>query len=183
MPFVPPRPKDPDIKLTDWPTLNLCPCTKHSIMSNGFACHLAGGTKQLQLSASWEVLYHEIARWGARFYFVVKWRPPSWQRIGPGRGRLTLKETRTHPQRWSMQMTVEKSAFTALPAADVARRAIATFARYREPSHCRSIFKIAVTLVPFVALGRWLGQRFIWAIGSYLFCRECLLPVFSCDCS
>jgi hypothetical protein len=37
-------------------------------------------------------------------------------------------------------------------AADVARRAIATFARYREPSHCRSIFEIAVTLVPFVAL-------------------------------
>jgi hypothetical protein len=39
--------------------------------------HLVGGTKQLQLSASWEVLYHEIARWGAGFYFVVKWRFPS----------------------------------------------------------------------------------------------------------
>jgi hypothetical protein len=78
---------------------------------------------------------------------------------------------------------VEKSAFTAPPAADVARRAIASFVRYREPSHYRSIFEIAVTLVPFVALWRWLGQRFISAIGSCLFCRGCLPPLFSYDCS
>jgi acyl-lipid omega-6 desaturase (Delta-12 desaturase) len=51
-----------------------------------------------------------------------------------------------------VQLMVEKKAFTVPPAADVARRAIATFARYPEPSHCRSIFEIAVTLVPFVAL-------------------------------
>ena len=61
---------------------------------------------------------------------------------------------------------VEKSAFTAPPAADVARRAITTFARYPEPSHCRSIVEIAVTLVPFVALWALAGQRFISAIGS-----------------
>jgi acyl-lipid omega-6 desaturase (Delta-12 desaturase) len=50
-----------------------------------------------------------------------------------------------------MQLMVEKSAFTALPA-DVALRAIPALARYREPSHRRSIFEIAVTLVPFVGL-------------------------------
>src|SRR4029077_13290920 len=51
-----------------------------------------------------------------------------------------------------VQLMVEKSAFTAPSVADVARRAIPTLARYREPSHSRSIFEIAVTLVPFVAL-------------------------------
>jgi acyl-lipid omega-6 desaturase (Delta-12 desaturase) len=51
-----------------------------------------------------------------------------------------------------VQLTVEEGAFTASAPADVARRALPTFARYREPSHCRSIFEIAVTLVPFVAL-------------------------------
>jgi omega-6 fatty acid desaturase (delta-12 desaturase) len=49
-------------------------------------------------------------------------------------------------------MMVEKRAFTAPPAADVARRTIPALARYREPCHSRSIFEIAVTLVPFVAL-------------------------------
>jgi omega-6 fatty acid desaturase (delta-12 desaturase) len=47
---------------------------------------------------------------------------------------------------------IEKSAATAQPAADVARRAMQAFARYREPRHSRSIFEIAVTLVPFIAL-------------------------------
>jgi hypothetical protein len=42
-----------------------------------------------------------------------------------------------------VQFMVEKSAFTA-PAVDFARRAIPTFARHREPSHCCSIFEIAV---------------------------------------
>jgi hypothetical protein len=98
MPFVPPRPKGLDIKLTVWPTLNLCPCTKYSIMSNGFACHV-GGTKQLQLSASWKILYHEIAGWGDfnGFYFVVKWCSPSWRRIVPATGRITLRENQDLP--------------------------------------------------------------------------------------
>src|SRR6516162_10976449 len=51
-----------------------------------------------------------------------------------------------------VQLMVEKSACTAPPAADVTRRAIPALARYREPCHSRSIFEIAVTLVPFVAL-------------------------------
>src|SRR3974390_972523 len=51
-----------------------------------------------------------------------------------------------------VQVMEDKSAFIAPPAADVARRAIPVLARYREPSHGRSIFEIVVTLVPFVAL-------------------------------
>jgi Fatty acid desaturase len=71
----------------------------------------------------------------------------SWRRIVPETGRnQDLPTTRV------VQVMVEKSTFTAPTAADVARRVIPTFARYREPSHCRSIFEIAVTLVPFVAL-------------------------------
>jgi acyl-lipid omega-6 desaturase (Delta-12 desaturase) len=47
---------------------------------------------------------------------------------------------------------IDQSALAALPPADIARRAISTLARYRGPRHSRSIFEIAVTLVPFVAL-------------------------------
>jgi hypothetical protein len=69
---------------------------------------------------------------------------------------LAAHRTRDRPKsgltRNAVQLMVEKKAFTVPPAADVAWRAIATFARYPEPSHCRSIFEIAVTLVPFVAL-------------------------------
>ena len=46
----------------------------------------------------------------------------------------------------------DQSACPALPAAGAARLAISSLARYREPRHSRSIFEIAVTLVPFVAL-------------------------------
>jgi hypothetical protein len=59
---------------------------------------------------------------------------------------------RTYRTTLVVQLMVEKSAFPAPPVADVVRRAIPTLARYREPSHSRSIFEIAVTLVPFVAL-------------------------------
>ena len=98
--------------------------------------------------------YQEITSWGdfKGFYFVVKWCYPSWQRIVPGTGRITLREIRTYPTTLVVQLMVEKSAFTAPPAADVTRRAIPALARYREPSHSRSILEIAVTLVPFVAL-------------------------------
>jgi omega-6 fatty acid desaturase (delta-12 desaturase) len=41
---------------------------------------------------------------------------------------------------------------TASPAADVEQRVILALARYREPGHYRSIFEIAITLVPYVAL-------------------------------
>src|SRR3974390_1314102 len=51
-----------------------------------------------------------------------------------------------------VQVMEDKSAFIAPPAADVARRALPALARYRDPCHSRSIFEIAVTLVPFVAL-------------------------------
>jgi acyl-lipid omega-6 desaturase (Delta-12 desaturase) len=65
----------------------------------------------------------------------------------------------------------EKSASTALPAADVARRAMQAFARYREPRHGRSIFEIAVTLVPFVALwaSAWAAVHFgYWELTLFL---------------
>ena len=47
-----------------------------------------------------------------------------------------------------VDLMVEK----APSAADVAQRWIRALAQYREPRPCRSIFEIAVTLVPFVAL-------------------------------
>src|SRR5512133_3766771 len=49
-------------------------------------------------------------------------------------------------------LMVEKIPFTAPLATDVTRRSIRALAQYREPRHCRSIFEIAVTLVPFAAL-------------------------------
>ena len=47
---------------------------------------------------------------------------------------------------------VEKIPFTAPLAADVTQRWVRALARYREPDHYRSIFEIAVTLMPFLAL-------------------------------
>src|SRR5215831_254341 len=47
---------------------------------------------------------------------------------------------------------VDKMSFAAPLLADVAQRWMRALARYREPRHCRSIFEIAVTLVPFAAL-------------------------------
>jgi hypothetical protein len=116
-------------------------------MSNGFACHLVGGTKQLQLSASGKVLYHEIARWGAGSISWLNGAP----RLG-GASHLGQDKIRDLSTTLVVQLMVEEGAFTASAPTDVARRALPTFARYREPSHCRSIFEIAVTLVPFVAL-------------------------------
>ena len=74
------------------------------------------------------------------FYFVVNGAP----RLGGA--------SWTYPTTLMVRLMVEKSTFIAPPAADVARRAIPALARYREPSHSRSIFEIVVTLVPFVAL-------------------------------
>ncbi len=56
----------------------------------------------------------------------------------------------------------DQSAFPASPAAGAARLAISSLARYREPRHSRSIFEIAVTLVPFVALWAlaWVAVHF-----------------------
>src|SRR5262249_38715624 len=51
-----------------------------------------------------------------------------------------------------VDLMVEKIPSTAPLAADVTRRSIRALTRYREPRHCRSIFEIAVTLVPFAVL-------------------------------
>ena len=57
---------------------------------------------------------------------------------------------RTDPTKRIVHLMVEKSASTA--TADVTRISTQALARYREPCHSRSIFEIAVTLVPFAAL-------------------------------
>jgi omega-6 fatty acid desaturase (delta-12 desaturase) len=44
------------------------------------------------------------------------------------------------------------SKIASSPAADLAQHAIRALARYREPRHSRSIFEIAVTLIPFATL-------------------------------
>jgi acyl-lipid omega-6 desaturase (Delta-12 desaturase) len=59
---------------------------------------------------------------------------------------------KTNPTTTVVDLMVEKIPFTAPFAADVTQRWIRDLARYREPRHCRSIFEIAVTLVPFTAL-------------------------------
>src|SRR6516162_5197735 len=68
---------------------------------------------------------------------------------------LTLQQPRvikTNPTISVVDLMVEKIPFTVPFAADVTLRWIGALARYREPRHCRSIFEIAVTLVPFAAL-------------------------------
>src|SRR5262249_31652650 len=66
---------------------------------------------------------------------------------------------------------VEKIPFTAPFAADVTQRLIRDLLRYREPRHCRSIFEIAVTLVPFAALWAlaWVAVHFgYWELSLLL---------------
>src|SRR5262249_14513848 len=58
----------------------------------------------------------------------------------------------TNPTALVVDLMVEKISFTAPLAADVTQRWIPALAQYREPRHYRSIFEIAVTLVPFAAL-------------------------------
>jgi omega-6 fatty acid desaturase (delta-12 desaturase) len=65
----------------------------------------------------------------------------------------------------------EKGAFIALPTADVARNAVSALARYREPRHGRSIFEIAVTLVPFVMF--WASA---WAAVHFGYWKLSFLP-------
>ena len=54
------------------------------------------------------------------------------------------------------------SEFASLPAAELAQRSRRALAGYREPRHSRSIFEIAVTLVPFAALWAlaWVAVHF-----------------------
>src|SRR6516165_1205229 len=80
----------------------------------------------------------------------------SWPSVVPGAGRITnittarvIKTNHTTPV---VDLMVEKIPFAAPFAADFTKRWIRDLARYREPRHCRSIFEIAVTLVPFAAL-------------------------------
>ena len=73
---------------------------------------------------------------------------------------------------------VEKIPFTAPLAADITRRSIA-LAQYRAPRHCRSIFEIAVTLVPFAALWAlaWAAVHFgYWELSFLLGIPACRFP-------
>jgi acyl-lipid omega-6 desaturase (Delta-12 desaturase) len=64
---------------------------------------------------------------------------------------MTLRGNGISPHNTGHALMMEKSTLTALPAAEVARRAISALARYRQPCHWRSIFEITATLVPFAA--------------------------------
>jgi acyl-lipid omega-6 desaturase (Delta-12 desaturase) len=96
-----------------------------------------------------------------------------------GRIALTLRCLRERtPRTLIVHWMMDESAFPASPAADIVRRSISGFARYRQPSHGRSIFEIAVTLMPFVALwalacaavhfGYW-GLSFLLAVPAAAF--------------
>jgi omega-6 fatty acid desaturase (delta-12 desaturase) len=65
----------------------------------------------------------------------------------------------------------DESAFATSLTTGAARRAISDLARYREPRHSRSIFEIAVTLVPFVTLWAvaWAAVHFGYWELSFLF--------------
>jgi acyl-lipid omega-6 desaturase (Delta-12 desaturase) len=65
----------------------------------------------------------------------------------------------------------KNSAFVDRPTADVAWRAVSALARYRQPRHGRSIFEIAVTLVPFVTL--WASA---WAAVHFGYWKLSFLP-------
>src|SRR5262249_15135492 len=78
-----------------------------------------------------------------------------WPSVVPGAGRITNVTPRvikTNPTTPVVDLMVEKIPFTAPFADDVTQRWIRDLARYREPRHCRSMFEIAATLVPFAAL-------------------------------
>src|SRR5262249_25336564 len=64
----------------------------------------------------------------------------------------TARVIKTNPTTPVVELMVEKIPFAAPFAADVMQRWIRALARYREPRHRRSIFEIAVTLMPFAAL-------------------------------
>jgi omega-6 fatty acid desaturase (delta-12 desaturase) len=113
--------------------------------------------------------YHEIAAWGDfnAFYFVVIALPIS----SKSRLRCDASGNQNSPHNADVPLMVEKSSFTAPPSAYVARRMILALGRYREPRHCRSIFEIAVTLVPFVALwaSAWAAVHFgYWELSFLL---------------
>src|SRR6516164_437807 len=80
----------------------------------------------------------------------------SWRSVVPGACRITNVTTarviKTNPTTPVVDLMVEKILFSAPFAADFTQRWIRDLARYREPRKCRSIFEIAVTLVPFAAL-------------------------------
>jgi hypothetical protein len=108
-------------------------------LSSGIARHLVRGARQLQLSASWELLLPRNCL-VARFQWVLfrdQWRSPSWWRIVPRIRRITLRcdtsGNQDLPPTLVVQLMVEKSVLTAPPAADVALRAMFSF---RGPPAC-----------------------------------------------
>ena len=102
--------------------------------------------------------YHKIASLGdfKGLHLVVYVALRSWRSVVPGAGPITNVTTarviKTNPTTPVVELMVEKIPFSAPFAADVTQRWIRDLARYREPRHCRSIFEIAVTLMPFAAL-------------------------------
>ena len=95
-------------------------------------------------------------------YFVIDdvWLTRERARSKPNRlckaGRQDYSDTPV------VNLTVEMREFASLPAAELAQRSRRALAGYREPRHSRSIFEIAVTLVPFAALWTlaWVAVHF-----------------------
>src|SRR5215813_13402566 len=79
----------------------------------------------------------------------------------PGAGRIAYLATLV------VDLMVEMSEIASSPATEFARCSMRALARYREPRNSRSIFEIAVTLVPFAALwaSAWLAVHLSFFLG------------------
>ena len=107
----------------------------------------------------------------------ISWlrRFASWRSIVPGADRniyvARAQMIRTDPTTLLVHLLIEKSASTAPPPANVTHLSTRALARYREPRHTRSIFEIAITLVPFAALwaSAWAAVHFgYWQLSFLL---------------
>jgi hypothetical protein len=101
--------------------------------------------------------YHEIASLGdfKGLHFVVYGASHLGEALCPQRAQsltLQLRVNKTNPTTPVVELMVGKIHFTAPFSADVTQRWVRALVRYREPRHRRSIFEIAVTLMPFAAL-------------------------------
>ena len=125
-------------------------------MSNGIAHHLLPRNRVTSIvGLTGKYYYHEIASWGdfKGLHFVVYVASRLGQALCPERAESpAARVIKTNPTTPVVDLMVEKIPFSAPFAADVTQRWIRALARYREPHHCRSIFEIAVTLMPFAAL-------------------------------
>src|SRR5215469_8226678 len=124
-------------------------------MSTGIAHAVEPGNFKCQLQANTTTTKLPRGRF-QRAPFRGLCRFASWPSVVLGAGRITnvtmARVIKINPATPVVDLMVGKIPFTAPFAADGTQRWIRELARYREPRHCRSIFEIAVTLVPFASL-------------------------------